>query len=200
MAVCTRTITGNATQTNSQKQGTERGEVGKSMKRLIVQFVKFGLVGVSSTIVNYLIYLVLAAVGVHYNIAYAAGFILSVPNAYFWSSRFVFKEDKDKEKRVWWKTLLKTYASYTLGFVLNSLLLVLWIDILNIGRCMSFVGNIVGELSRIFAFLPQSMSDREISEIVAPIINIAITMPINFTVNRLWAYKQKMNTIERFGE
>ena len=167
------------------------------MKKLIVQFIKFGLVGVSSTIVNYLIYLLLTAIRVHYNIAYAAGFILSVPNAYFWSSRFVFKEDKAKEKRVWWKTLLKTYASYILGFVLNSLFLVLWIDVLNIGAYMDFIEHIVRDMSRIITFLPQNMTDRDISEVVAPIINIAITMPINFTINKMWAYRQKQCSEKR---
>lgn len=160
---------------------------------MIKQFLIFGIVGVSSTIVNYLIYLLLTLLGVHYNIAYAVGFLVGVPNSYFWSSRFVFKEDKTKEKRVWWKVLIKTYASYSLGFVLNSVLLVLWIDIINIGSYMGFIEDICTYIDLTsLSFISDS---RALSEVVAPIINIFITMPINFAINKLWAYRQKERII-----
>lgn len=160
-------------------------------KANIIQFIKFGLVGVSNTLVNYIVYVIFVAFGVHYVIANALGFIISVLNAYFWGSRFVFKEDETKEKRVWWQVLLKTYASYTLGFVLNTLLLVLWIDITNIGQYFGFVGSIIGSMSGIFTFLPESMNAKEISEIVGPVLNMVVTVPINFVINKFWAYRQK---------
>lgn len=160
-------------------------------KANVIQFIKFGLVGVSNTLVNYIFYVIFVSIGVHYVIANALGFIISVLNAYFWGSRFVFKEDETKEKRIWWQVLLKTYASYTLGFVLNTLLLILWIDITNIGQYFGFVGDIIGAISSVFAFLPASMTTEEISEIVAPILNMFVTVPINFAINKFWAYRQK---------
>lgn len=160
-------------------------------KANIIQFIKFGLVGVSNTLVNYIGYVIFVSIGVHYVIANALGFVISVLNAYFWGSRFVFKEDETKEKRIWWQVLLKTYASYTLGFVLNTLLLILWIDITNIGQYFGFVGEIIGALSDTFSFLPSGMTVEEISEIVAPILNMFVTVPINFLVNKFWAYRQK---------
>jgi len=160
-------------------------------KANIIQFIKFGLVGVSNTLVNYIVYVIFVSLGVHYVIANALGFVISVLNAYFWGSRFVFKEDETKEKRIWWQVLLKTYASYTLGFILNTLLLILWIDITNIGQYFGFVGNIIGAMSGIFTFLPKSMTSEEISEIVAPILNMFVTVPINFVINKFWAYRQK---------
>lgn len=160
-------------------------------KANIIQFIKFGLVGVSNTLVNYIVYVIFVSLGVHYVIANALGFVISVLNAYFWGSRFVFKEDETKEKRIWWQVLLKTYASYTLGFILNTLLLILWIDITNIGQYFGFVGNIIGAMSGIFTFLPKSMASEEISEIVAPILNMFVTVPINFVINKFWAYRQK---------
>ena len=67
-----------------------------------------------------------------------------------------------KVKRVWWKTFVKTYISYAgTGIVLSNLLLILWIEVLGISR------------------------------IIAPLINLFITIPINFLVNKLWAYKNK---------
>lgn len=160
-------------------------------KSSVIQFIKFGLVGVSNTLVNYLVYVVFVSLGVHYVIANALGFIISVLNAYFWGSRFVFKEDETKEKRVWWKVLLKTYASYALGFGINTVLLILWIDILDIGAYFGFVGDIIGWASGFISFLPEKMTAGEISEIIAPILNIFITVPINFVINKFWAYRQK---------
>ena len=64
--------------------------------------------------------------------------------------------------RVWWKTLIKTYLSYAgTGIVLNSVLLYIWIDICGI------------------------------SSFIAPLINLIIVIPINYTVNKMWAYKQR---------
>lgn len=160
-------------------------------KSSIIQFIKFGLVGVSNTLVNYIVYVIFIALGAHYAAANTMGFIISVLNAYFWGSRFVFKEDETKERRVWWQVLLKTYASYALGFVINTLLLALWIDITNIGQYFSFVGDIIGAMSGVFTFLPGSMTSEEISEIVGPVLNMFVTVPINFVINKFWAYKQK---------
>ena len=119
------------------------------------------------------------------------GFLISVLNAYFWGSRFVFKEDETKEKRVWWQVLLKTYASYAFGFVLNTVLLALWIDVVNIGQYFGFVGDIIGAMSSTLTFLPRVMTAEEISEIVGPVLNMVVTIPINFVINKFWAYRQK---------
>lgn len=160
-------------------------------KNNIIQFLKFGLVGVSNTLVNYIVYVIFVALGAHYLIANTMGFIISVLNAYFWGSRFVFKEDETKEKRVWWQVLLKTYASYALGFFINSALLALWIDLLNIGQYFAFVGDLIAYFSTIFTFLPDTMTAKEVSEIIGPVLNMFVTIPINFVMNKFWAYKQK---------
>lgn len=160
-------------------------------KANIIQFIKFGLVGVSNTLVNYIVYLIFISLDFGIVVSNTFGFLISVLNAYFWGSRFVFKEDETKEKRVWWQVLLKTYASYALGFVLNTLLLILWVQILNIGKYFGFVGDIIGWASGFIGFLPESLTAEEISEIIAPIINIFVTVPINFVINKFWAYRQK---------
>lgn len=160
-------------------------------KSNIIQFIKFGIVGVSNTLVNYIVYVIFISLGAHYVVANTLGFLISVLNAYFWGSRFVFKEDETKEKRVWWQVLLKTYASYALGFVLNTVLLALWIDVLNIGQYFGFVGSIIGAMSSVFTFLPSEMTAVQISELIGPVINMVVTVPINFVINKFWAYRQK---------
>lgn len=125
-------------------------------KFLAYQFVKFGLVGVSNAIVLLAVYYVLLYLHVHYIVAYAIGFVLSVLNAYFWNNQYVFKQARS----TFWYKLLKCYVSYITTFVISTILLYLWVDIL-------------------------SLSDK-----VAPIINICITTPINFIMNKLWAFKR----------
>ena len=64
-----------------------------------VQFIKFGMVGVSNTVVSLATYYLFTFFGVHYLIANALGFVTGTLNAYYWNSKFVFKEEA-KEK---WK-------------------------------------------------------------------------------------------------
>ena len=132
----------------------------------IMQFVKFGLVGVTNTIVNYVIYVLslLLFRAFHafgdYDIyaAQTVAFILSVLWSYIWNNKFVFKEGE--QKRNVFLVLLKTYASYSItGIFLNMLLLYLFVDVMGI------------------------------SEFVAPILNLLITVPVNFILNKFWAYK-----------
>jgi putative flippase GtrA len=157
----------------------------------LIQFIKFGLVGVSNTAVNYIVYLIFVSLGVQYLIANTIGFIVSVLNAYFWGSRFVFKEDETKQKRVWWQVLLKTYASYLLGFFINQVLLWVWIDLTNIGQYFMFAGDIINACTGIIGIAPKQFTSGDISQIAAPVINIFVTVPINFVINKFWAYRQK---------
>ena len=63
-------------------------------------------------------------------------------------------------KRSLWKALLKTYVSYSFtGLFLNGILLVLWVRVLHI------------------------------SEFAAPLINLLFSVPLNFLMNKLWAFK-----------
>ncbi len=70
---------------------------------------------------------------------------------------------KGDEKPVWsLKNLVKVYVSYALtGLILNNILLWLWIDVLGINQNL------------------------------APVINLFFTIPLNFLLNKFWAYKKK---------
>ena len=170
---------------------TGNTEKKSSKAAAVIQFIKFGIVGVSNTLVNYLVYLLFFSIGVPYLIANALGFIVSVLNAYFWGSRFVFKEDKTRQRRVWWKVLLKTYASYLLGFFINSFLLWVWVDAVNVGQYCGFVGDMINAVTGIVGIQPKEFDAATLSGIVGPIINIFVVVPINFVINKFWAYRQK---------
>ncbi len=144
--------------------GREPSEQGQAA---FLQFVRFGLVGLSNTAVSYVLYLLSLLLfrklgiweGTDYLIAQLIAFLLSVLWSYFWNSRKVFVQ-KEEEKRSVWRTLLKTYISYSFtGLFLNSILLLLWVQILHV------------------------------SEFLAPVINLLISVPLNFLISKFWAFK-----------
>ena len=131
------------------------------------EFLQFGLVGVSNTIISYLLYVVTlllvskSGVKFDYIIANIVSWLLSVLWSFYWNNKFVFKKEEG-EKRNIWAALFKTYVSYGFtGLILNNILSVLWVSVLHI------------------------------SKMLAPIINLVISIPIIFFMNKLWAFGKK---------
>lgn len=131
------------------------------------EFLQFGLVGVSNTIISYLLYVVTlllvskSGVKFDYIIANIVSWLLSVLWSFYWNNKFVFKKEEG-EKRNIWAALFKTYVSYGFtGLILNNILSVLLVSVLHI------------------------------SKMLAPIINLVISIPINFFMNKLWAFGKK---------
>lgn len=135
----------------------------------LTQFIKFGIVGVSNTVLSYLINVgvlfILKPYEVKWDI-YAGNiisFVLSVLWSFFWNNKFVFTK-KEGEQRSIVKSLLKTYVSYGFtGFVLANILSFLWVNMLGI------------------------------SKLIAPLLNLVISVPVNFILNKLWAFKTDKN-------
>lgn len=154
-------------------------------KQSFWQFVKFSLVGVSNTLVSELVYAILIYFRIHYLPASFIGFSLSVLNACYWNQKYVFKQQEGEEKRVWWKVLAKTYVAYLGGYLVNAALLVFWIDVLGIERWMRPLGSWC---------LDRGLSSLDAlfwGNLLAAFINLIITVPMNFVVNKYWAYRQK---------
>ena len=128
------------------------------------QFAKFGLVGVTNTLLSYMLNLAVLYLLAPFALSwdYIAGnvvaFVLSVLWSFYWNRRFVFQKEKVtlSAKLV---MLLKTYAAYALtGILLNNILSWLWIERF------------------------------DISKYVAPLINLIISVPLNFVINKLWTF------------
>ena len=127
----------------------------------LFQFLKFGIVGFSNTLIGYVVYSLCVWLGMHYLLANVVGFIVSVLNAFYWSDRFVFKKGEGEQRNAW-TALAKTIMAYaSTGIVLNSIMLWLFIDRWNI------------------------------SEYLAPILILVITVPTNFILNKYWSFKTK---------
>lgn len=126
------------------------------------QFIGFAIVGVSNFLVSYGTYALFLWFGCNYHVSNIMAFIISVLNAYFWNNRFVFKEGESDGQRTWWKTLIKTYLSYAFsGLILTEVLLFVEINVLGLPK------------------------------LLGPVINLVITTPINFVMNKFWAFKNE---------
>jgi putative flippase GtrA len=129
--------------------------------KLLWQFFKFGLVGVSNTAVSLgVYYLVLWMNPDLYMLGSVLGTILSIFNAFIWNDLFVFTGNPKDFKSVM-KRLGKTYVSYGGTSALSTALL--WV-----------------EVELLF-----------VSELYAPIINLVITIPLNYLINKFWTFKSK---------
>ena len=120
----------------------------------IVQFIKFGIVGVSNTIIALVVYYLILWLGVPYLIANTISWIVSVFNAFYWNNRYVFINNTP-----WSKALVKTYISYGASFVVGSILLIIFVEVCNI------------------------------SDMIAPLLTLLLTIPMNFIMNKYWTFK-----------
>ena len=125
-------------------------------EEMLVQCVKFGIIGASNTIISTAVYylFVLISPGLYF-VGNVVGWIVSVFNSFFWNNRYVFT----KSKYSWGQKLLRTYLAYGGGFIVGSTTLVLLVSVLGV------------------------------SEWLAPWINLVITIPLNFVLNKFWAFK-----------
>lgn len=131
----------------------------------LVQFVKFGLVGVTNTALSYVVNILVLKLlqPLHVPWDYVAGnvvaFVLSVLWSFYWNNKYVFRKGEG-QKRNLGKALLKTYVAYGLtGIVLANVLSWVWINVFGI------------------------------SKYVAPLINLVISIPLNFIINKFWAFR-----------
>ena len=130
-----------------------------------LQFVKFGLVGVTNTVISYVLNIIVLLVLQPYDVSWdfvaanTVAFVLSVLWSYVLNSKFVFEKDENKGRSIL-KSLIKVYLSYAFtGIVLANVLSYIWINIFGI------------------------------SKYIAPLINLIISVPVNFFLNKLWAFK-----------
>ncbi|MDY3770952.1 MAG: GtrA family protein, partial [Lachnospiraceae bacterium] len=116
---------------------------------------------VISYILNVAVLLILSPFSVSWDFfaGNMVGFLLSVLWSFYWNNRFVFTMQEGQQRSVW-KALLKTYLAYGFtGIILNNILSWLWITKFGI------------------------------SKFIAPVINLIVSVPLNFIINKLWAFR-----------
>ncbi len=136
----------------------------KKLPPPIIQFLKFGMVGALNTILSYLITNVCYYLfHMHEQISNLISFLITVFVSYLLNSRFVFRQE-DSGRQPWYKVLARVYASYALTeLVLMGLLLYVQERLLGIPH------------------------------FIATFLNLCVTVPLNFLLNKFWAYRKQHN-------
>ena len=133
----------------------------EQIKNLIIQFIKFGTVGAINTVLSYAI-----TNGAYYllHLHEQISNIIAFVITVFISFMLNgrFVFTENKEERNFWKSLLKVYASYSItGVFLTAILLYIEEELLGIPHY------------------------------IATLMNLVVTIPINFLLNKFRAYKDK---------
>lgn len=157
--------------------------IGGKKASALLQFIKFGIVGASNTLISYgiemLFYYVVfkntrfsaitglfSALGITVSykivriiIVTAIAFVVSVTNSYYWNNRYVFKTG-NTSLSAHMKSYVKTFLCYGItGLILSPVIKSLLTD---------------------YTVIPYYM---------ASLASLIITMPLNFIMNKFWAFK-----------
>lgn len=145
-------------------------ERGQERMKLIQQFLKFGLVGVSNTLISYTIellgyYVILSGTPwpewVRIAVVSAVAFFISVLNSYYWNSRYVFGDGCKKTFIEHLTAFFRMAFSYALTGLVLAPILKVWIH------------------------------ERGTAYWLASLLTLVVTVPLNFVLNKLWAFREK---------
>lgn len=152
-----------------------------AQRRGVRQFVKFGIVGASSTVINFLVLNVMLALTDHSGmspdarryISATVAFLVSVVNGYVWNKRWTFREAQAKA----------VHAQFTQFLLVN--LVGLLLDLLII-RVLS-----VPLEHRLLISYPALSADKafKLATNIAQLVATAVIVFWNFFANRFWTFK-----------
>lgn len=125
-----------------------------NLKKEIIKFIKFGLVGVFNTLSSTCYYWILVYFGVNYLLSTTISYFLSSIIGYFLNDKMVFRQ-KNKSKLA----IMRYYIVYGTSYLLNMICMYIYIDVLHL------------------------------SQYIAPLLVLFITVPYNFILSRFWVFK-----------
>lgn len=134
----------------------------------LIQFIKFGIVGLSNTAISYGVdmfcyYVLLAPVSWPENVkilfSAVLAFVISVTNSYYWNNRYVFGSGERKTAPQHLRAYLRTVMCYGLTGLLIGPALKLW------------------------------LSDHGMQYWLSSMACMVVTIPLNFVMNKFWAFR-----------
>ena len=149
-------------------------------KKSFLQLIKFGLIGVSNTLIDFLIASALNALFGIYYLAKIVGYACGIANSYFWNSRWTFREERRRDTREILSFL--TVNLITLG--ISVLLQLLFRDALHLGDWwIGFAGE--NWLTKLLN------ADRFCMLLAFP-----LTLIVNFIGNKLFVFGKRKKMAE----
>ena len=134
--------------------------------KIIAQFIRFGIVGVSNTLLSYALYLIFLKLferfllfPTHdYIVSSILTFCLCTTWSFYWNNKFTFRNEINEKSNLL-TTFVKTVLSYSFtGLFLHNTLLYVLVEHIGLAK-----------------------------EIV-PILSLFITIPLNFLLNKYWVF------------
>lgn len=123
----------------------------------LIKLIRFSIVGVGNTLVNWSIFIILNAFGVYYIISNIIAYIIATINSYIWNSSWVFKYGQGLNIN----TSVKFFILNLVGLTVNTTIMYILVDILNFNKFIALV------IASIFVVI------------------------MNYTINKLWVFKEK---------
>ena len=99
----------------------------------LINIIKFSIVGVSNTLLNFVILILLNNIGINYILASIIAYSISIINSYFWNSRLVFKYDNKNKKSI----LIKFIILNLIGLSINAVLMATLVGVLAIKKIVA---------------------------------------------------------------
>lgn len=93
------------------------------MKTTLSQFFRYGLVGLFSNALCYLVYLAITTAGIEHKLAMTLLYAAGVAQTFFFNKRWSFKHSGTQGP-----ALLRYCASYALGYLINLVALLVLVD------------------------------------------------------------------------
>ena len=120
-------------------------------------FIRYSIVGLGNTIVNWLIFFILNEYGVYYVISNILAYLIATINSYIWNSLWVFKYRQGLKIN----TSVKFFILNLIGLTVNTSIMYVLVDIFNFKKFVALV------IASIFVVI------------------------MNYTVNKLWVFREK---------
>ena len=99
----------------------------------LINIIKFSIVGVSNTLLNFVIFILLNNICINYILASIIAYSISIINSYFWNSRLVFKYDNKNKKSI----LIKFIILNLIGLSINAVLMATLVGVLAIKKIVA---------------------------------------------------------------
>ena len=101
----------------------------------LIKLIRFSIVGVGNTLVNWGIFFILNAFGVYYIISNIIAYIIATINSYIWNSLWVFKYGQGLDIN----TSVKFFILNLVGLTVNTTIMYILVDILNFNKFIALV-------------------------------------------------------------
>lgn len=104
-------------------------------RKILRQFIKYSIVGVSNAIIGFgTMFLLYNFFNVNYILSNTCGYILGLINSFIWNKRWTFRSGKHYSKEI-----LQFFVVFVISYISNLIFLVIFVEIFHINQNIAFI-------------------------------------------------------------